>query len=191
MVAAFAPQDTAVFVKMRKERVAPHLDCHGQWFTNNCPARRLLLRDLTVYLQDKLDGFTEVLPRFLKRAALRVGARQFFDPCGPPVTYLLVDCGVRLRCHIPSLSQADWRSPLQASSNFIIASRSTSTGPALLLGRTGQCLWYSTGQMGPQEMMTMTALTSTEAAVVRTERGLTIAGTRITLYNIMDYVTVG
>ena len=37
----------------------------------------------------------------------------------------------------------------------------------------------------------MTTLTNTEATVVRTERGLTIAGTRITLYNIMDYVTVG
>ena len=37
----------------------------------------------------------------------------------------------------------------------------------------------------------MTALTNTEATVVRTERGLTIAGTRITLYNIMDYVTAG
>ena len=37
----------------------------------------------------------------------------------------------------------------------------------------------------------MTTLANTEAAVVRTERGLTIAGTRITLYNIMDYVTAG
>ena len=27
------------------------------------------------------------------------------------------------------------------------------------------------------------------AAIVRTERGLTIAGTRITLYDVMDYVT--
>ena len=37
----------------------------------------------------------------------------------------------------------------------------------------------------------MTTLTNTEVIVVRTERGLTIAGTRITLYNIMDYVTAG
>ena len=37
----------------------------------------------------------------------------------------------------------------------------------------------------------MPTLTNTEAAIVRTERGLTIAGTRITLYNIMDYVTAG
>lgn len=36
----------------------------------------------------------------------------------------------------------------------------------------------------------MTMMTN-EATVVRTERGLTIAGTRITLYNIMDYVTAG
>jgi uncharacterized protein (DUF433 family) len=28
-----------------------------------------------------------------------------------------------------------------------------------------------------------------QAAIVRTERGLTIAGTRITLYDVMDYVT--
>jgi hypothetical protein len=28
-----------------------------------------------------------------------------------------------------------------------------------------------------------------EVAIVRTERGLTIAGTRITLYDVMDYVT--
>jgi uncharacterized protein (DUF433 family) len=29
------------------------------------------------------------------------------------------------------------------------------------------------------------------AAIVRTERGLTIAGTRITLYDVMDYFTAG
>ena len=28
-----------------------------------------------------------------------------------------------------------------------------------------------------------------KAAIIRTERGLTIAGTRITLYDVMDYVT--
>jgi uncharacterized protein (DUF433 family) len=34
------------------------------------------------------------------------------------------------------------------------------------------------------------ALTSSEEAnIIRTERGLTIAGTRITLYDVMDYVT--
>ena len=32
---------------------------------------------------------------------------------------------------------------------------------------------------------------STSSEVTRTERGLTIAGTRITLYDIMDYVTAG
>lgn len=31
--------------------------------------------------------------------------------------------------------------------------------------------------------------TSTDTTVIRTERGLTIAGTRITLYDVMDYVT--
>jgi uncharacterized protein (DUF433 family) len=30
---------------------------------------------------------------------------------------------------------------------------------------------------------------SGQAAIVRTERGLTISGTRITLYDVMDYVT--
>src|SRR5215212_9162091 len=30
---------------------------------------------------------------------------------------------------------------------------------------------------------------STTSTVIRTERGLTIAGTRITLYDVMDYVT--
>jgi hypothetical protein len=28
-----------------------------------------------------------------------------------------------------------------------------------------------------------------QAAIIRTERGLTIAGTRITLYDVRDYVT--
>ena len=37
----------------------------------------------------------------------------------------------------------------------------------------------------------MPTLTNTEAAIVRTERGLTIAGTRSTLYNITDYVSAG
>jgi len=30
-----------------------------------------------------------------------------------------------------------------------------------------------------------------ESAVIRTDRGLTIAGTRITLYDVMDYVATG
>jgi uncharacterized protein (DUF433 family) len=37
----------------------------------------------------------------------------------------------------------------------------------------------------------MSALTKTQPTIVRTERGLSIAGTRITLYQIMDYVTAG
>jgi uncharacterized protein (DUF433 family) len=35
----------------------------------------------------------------------------------------------------------------------------------------------------------MTSESHEKAAIVRTERGLTIAGTRITLYDVMDYVT--
>ena len=35
----------------------------------------------------------------------------------------------------------------------------------------------------------MTTISDEQTAIIRTERGLTIAGTRITLYDIMDYVT--
>jgi uncharacterized protein (DUF433 family) len=35
----------------------------------------------------------------------------------------------------------------------------------------------------------MTLAPDEKAAITRTERGLTIAGTRITLYDVMDYVT--
>jgi uncharacterized protein (DUF433 family) len=35
----------------------------------------------------------------------------------------------------------------------------------------------------------MAAVSTTTPTVIRTERGLTIAGTRITLYDVMDYVT--
>ena len=35
----------------------------------------------------------------------------------------------------------------------------------------------------------MTAASNDQALIIRTERGLTIAGTRITLYDVMDYVT--
>ncbi|PZO44250.1 MAG: DUF433 domain-containing protein [Pseudanabaena frigida] len=34
----------------------------------------------------------------------------------------------------------------------------------------------------------MTPLTNKQTSIIRTERGLTIAGTRITLYDVMDYV---
>jgi uncharacterized protein (DUF433 family) len=37
--------------------------------------------------------------------------------------------------------------------------------------------------------MGMTSVSNGQSAVIRTERGLTIAGTRITLYDVMDYVT--
>jgi uncharacterized protein (DUF433 family) len=35
----------------------------------------------------------------------------------------------------------------------------------------------------------MTLASDGQAAIIRTERGLTIAGTRITLYDVMDYFT--
>jgi uncharacterized protein (DUF433 family) len=35
----------------------------------------------------------------------------------------------------------------------------------------------------------MSVLSSGKATILRTERGLTISGTRITLYDVMDYVT--
>jgi uncharacterized protein (DUF433 family) len=35
----------------------------------------------------------------------------------------------------------------------------------------------------------MTFASNGQAPIIRTERGLTIAGTRITLYDVMDYVT--
>ncbi|NJK73414.1 MAG: DUF433 domain-containing protein [Microcoleus sp. SU_5_6] len=35
----------------------------------------------------------------------------------------------------------------------------------------------------------MNSVSNEPSAIIRTERGLTIAGTRITLYDVMDYVT--
>ncbi len=35
----------------------------------------------------------------------------------------------------------------------------------------------------------MTSAMNTQSSIIRTERGLTIAGTRITLYDVMDYVS--
>jgi len=37
--------------------------------------------------------------------------------------------------------------------------------------------------------MGMNTVSNGQSAIIRTERGLTIAGTRITLYDVMDYVT--
>lgn len=37
----------------------------------------------------------------------------------------------------------------------------------------------------------MTTAYGKESIIIRTERGLTIAGTRITLYDVMDYFTAG
>jgi hypothetical protein len=35
----------------------------------------------------------------------------------------------------------------------------------------------------------VTAASNKQSEIIRTDRGLTIAGTRITLYDVMDYVT--
>jgi uncharacterized protein (DUF433 family) len=37
--------------------------------------------------------------------------------------------------------------------------------------------------------MSMNTVSNGQSAIIRTERGLTIAGTRITLYDVMDYLT--
>jgi uncharacterized protein (DUF433 family) len=37
----------------------------------------------------------------------------------------------------------------------------------------------------------MTLISNGQASIIRTERGLTIAGTRITLYDIMDHLVAG
>ncbi|MBW4579705.1 MAG: DUF433 domain-containing protein [Tildeniella nuda ZEHNDER 1965/U140] len=37
----------------------------------------------------------------------------------------------------------------------------------------------------------MTSVSNEPTLIIRTERGLTIAGTRITLYDVMDYATAG
>lgn len=37
----------------------------------------------------------------------------------------------------------------------------------------------------------MTSASNKQATIIRTERGLTIAGTRITLYDVMDYLASG
>ena len=37
----------------------------------------------------------------------------------------------------------------------------------------------------------MTPASNGQAVIIRTERGLTIAGTRITLYDLMDFITAG
>jgi uncharacterized protein (DUF433 family) len=42
-----------------------------------------------------------------------------------------------------------------------------------------------------QEIVCMTENPNTQAIIVKTSRGLSIAGTRITLYQVMDYVKAG
>jgi uncharacterized protein (DUF433 family) len=41
------------------------------------------------------------------------------------------------------------------------------------------------------EVMKMTSASNGKPAIIRTERGLSISGSRITLYDVMDYVTAG
>jgi uncharacterized protein (DUF433 family) len=40
-----------------------------------------------------------------------------------------------------------------------------------------------------RQVTVMTVEANRQAQIIRTERGLTVAGTRITLYDVMDYVT--
>lgn len=40
-----------------------------------------------------------------------------------------------------------------------------------------------------RQIAVMTVEANGQAQIIRTERGLTVAGTRITLYDVMDYVT--
>jgi uncharacterized protein (DUF433 family) len=42
-----------------------------------------------------------------------------------------------------------------------------------------------------RELLSMSPGLTCQPAVIRTERGLTIAGTRITLYQLMDYIHTG
>lgn len=43
--------------------------------------------------------------------------------------------------------------------------------------------------MSRRQVTVMTVEANGQAQIIRTERGLTVAGTRITLYDVMDYVT--
>jgi uncharacterized protein (DUF433 family) len=45
--------------------------------------------------------------------------------------------------------------------------------------------------LSSEETTAMTLASSRQAKITRTERGLTIAGTRITLYQFMDYIHAG
>lgn len=47
----------------------------------------------------------------------------------------------------------------------------------------------STISYAASETMDMASVSHHQLAIIRTERGLTISGTRITLYDVMDYVT--
>ena len=49
--------------------------------------------------------------------------------------------------------------------------------------------WDTMKVTSAQELSSMTPPFNRESNIARTERGLTIAGTRITLYDVMDYLT--
>lgn len=48
-----------------------------------------------------------------------------------------------------------------------------------------------TMEITDKKVMGMTSLSNEQAIIIRTERGLTIAGTRITIYDVMDYLASG
>lgn len=56
---------------------------------------------------------------------------------------------------------------------------------------TNRCLAFSVRYDGDKfwQAEGMISVSNGQPTIIRTERGLTIAGTRITLYDVMDYVT--
>lgn len=52
---------------------------------------------------------------------------------------------------------------------------------------TFTCMKYD--KDNSSKAVSMTSLPNQQQTIIRTERGLTIAGTRITIYDVMDYVT--
>ncbi|HLO51398.1 MAG TPA: DUF433 domain-containing protein [Kamptonema sp.] len=57
------------------------------------------------------------------------------------------------------------------------------------LVRSGDRAWYYKDNR--LKITTMTSVSSGQSTIVRTEPGLAIAGTRITLYQLMDYICAG
>jgi uncharacterized protein (DUF433 family) len=62
----------------------------------------------------------------------------------------------------------------------------------MMVVNSNQCRFVSydgTISYAASEASDMTSVSHQQPAIIRTERGLTISGTRITLYDVMDYVT--